>query len=87
MAFKEEENDTFHFQYETALAIAIPYAKEVKATSICPIHHKKRISITYDYDNEGVNAYVSKGCCPEFRRLVAEALKKTERFDAVYIEE
>lgn len=85
MAFKEEENDTF--QHEIALAIAIPYAKKIKAVSMCPIHRKKRISITYDYDNEGVNAYVSKGCCQEFRRLVAQALKRTKRFDAVYIEE
>ncbi|WP_373701654.1 hypothetical protein [Porphyromonas loveana] len=84
MAFKEEF-DSFH--YEIALAAAIPYVKDIKATSICPVHHKKRISINYDNDDTGIYAYVSKGCCPEFRRLVADALRKTERFDIVYIEE
>lgn len=73
------------WQQEGALSNAIEHISDVKARCICPVHKRKRISITYDYDLEATHAYVSKGCCPEFRKLVAEELRREDVFDEVHI--
>ena len=51
----------------------------------CPVH-KKKASVSYDCDEHGSYAYVTRYCCQEFAIKVAETLEKTRRFVRVEIE-
>lgn len=52
----------------------------------CPVHHKG-VRITHDYDEHGVNAYISHGCCKEFAQAELDALAKSGYFDYVVLED
>lgn len=52
----------------------------------CPVHHKG-VRIIHDYDEHGVNAYISHGCCKEFAQAELDALAKSGYFDYVVLED
>lgn len=52
----------------------------------CSVHHKG-VRIVHDYDEHGVNAYISHGCCKEFAQAELDALAKSGYFDYVVLED
>ncbi len=73
------------FGGETALAVAKEEANEIKKSMMCPIH-KRKILFQCDYDDAGLNAYITRYCCFEHAKRVAKAFKEAELFDHIYIE-
>lgn len=75
------------FSGESVLPLAQDAVKALKPKLICPIHHRKRCSILLDYDENGVNAYISGCCCKEFAQVIAQALTEIEFIDTISIEQ
>ena len=75
------------FSGESVLPLAQDAVKALKPKLICPIHHRKRCSILLDYDENGVNAYISGCCCREFAEHIAKALKKIQFLDTIDIKQ
>lgn len=69
---------------ETALLEAVSKAREIKKNMACPVHHRK-ILFDYDYTDAGTNVYITRYCCLDHARHVAQAFKDAELFDHVYI--
>lgn len=69
---------------ESALSYALPKAREIKKNMPCPVHHRK-ILFDYDYTDAGTNVYITRYCCLEHARRVAQAFKDAELFDCIYI--
>lgn len=73
------------FGGEDALAAAKEEANEIKQAMPCPVH-KRKVSFKCDYNNSGLNAYITRYCCLEHAKRVAEAFEEAELFDRVRIE-
>lgn len=73
------------FGGEFGLAAAKEEANEIKKSMPCPVH-KRKILFQCDYDNAGLNAYITRYCCLEHAKRVAKAFKEAELFDHIYIE-
>jgi len=73
------------FGGESGLAYAKEEANEIKKSMPCPVH-KRKILFQCDYDDSGVNAYITRYCCLEHAKRVAQAFKEAELFDHIYIE-
>lgn len=73
------------FGGESGLAVAKEEANKIKKSMSCPVH-KRKVLFQCDYDDEGLNAYITHYCCREHAERVANAFKKAELFDHVYIE-
>ena len=73
------------FGGEDALAVAKEEANVIKKSMPCPVH-KRKILFQCDYDDFGLNAYITRYCCLEHAKRVAQAFKEAELFDHIYIE-
>ena len=73
------------FGGESALAYSKEEANEIKKSMPCPVHHRK-VLFKCDYDDAGLNAYITRYCCIEHAKRVAQAFKDTELFDHIHIE-
>lgn len=73
------------FDPEMDYVNAVPQAKKIKSSIICPIHHRKALT-SFDYDNDGVNAYVTRYCCLDLAKQVSAAFLKAKIFNHVYIQ-
>jgi hypothetical protein len=73
------------FGGEFGLAVAKDKANEIKKSMPCPVH-KRKILFQCDYDDSGLNAYITRYCCLEHAKRVAKAFKEAELFDHIYIE-
>lgn len=51
----------------------------------CPVHHRK-ILFQCDYDDSGLNAYITRYCCLEHAKRVAKAFEEAELFNHIFIE-
>lgn len=49
--------------------------------------HKLKAYFLYDYDNDFTYAHLTKCCCPDFAKKVADALRKAEVIDVVDIKD
>lgn len=49
--------------------------------------HRKGVRIIHDYDENGVNAYIRKGCCKEFTQAELDALTQSGFFDYIVLED
>lgn len=72
------------FGGEDALASAKEEATDIKNSMPCPVH-KRKISFKCDYDNSGLNAYITRYCCLDHAKRVAQAFKDAELFDRVCV--
>lgn len=73
------------FGGEDALAAVKEEANEIKKSMPCPVH-KRKILFQCDYDDSGLNAYITRYCCLEHAQRVAKAFKEAELFDHIHIE-
>lgn len=71
---------------ESSLAVNVPKAQEIKKRLVCPVHNRK-VLFGYDYDNSGTHAYITRYCCPEHAKVVADAFKEAQLFDFVTIKD
>lgn len=69
---------------EEALANNVSKAKKLKSTLPCPTH-KRKVLFQYDYTQAGTNAYITRYCCKEHAKRVAQAFIEAQLFDHVYI--
>jgi hypothetical protein len=75
----------FNYSPEDELAFVQPEIKILFKDFRCPVH-KRKAKIESDYDNEGLNAYVSEYCCPQFAQQVEQILWDTQRFRTVTVD-
>ena len=73
------------FGGEDALSVAKEEANEIKKSMPCPVH-KRNVLFQCDYDDSGLNVYLTRYCCLEHAKRVAQAFKEAEIFDHIYIE-
>ena len=71
--------------YEDDLFYAVLVARPLVKSLRCPIH-KRLARVSFDYDNSGVNAYITFCCCQPFADVVAKKLRDTELFYNIKIE-
>ena len=69
---------------ESVLGYNIETAKPIVRLLTCHIHRRKA-RVTFDYDDRGQIAHVSKYCCQDFAEEVADKLAKLEIFDYIEI--
>jgi hypothetical protein len=74
------------FYLEENFGDAEKLGKEVVKKLVCPVHGKKA-RVSFDYDNSGNNAYITKCCCPQFANCVKDAILQTNSFHVVKIED
>lgn len=72
--------------YESDLSFSIKEAKAIKAKMPCP-KHRRKVLFTADYDNDGVNAYITRYCCREHAERVAKAFEEAQLFNRIEIED
>ena len=72
--------------YESDLSFSIKEAKAIKAKMPCP-KPRRKVLFTADYDNDGVNAYITRYCCREHAERVAKAFEKAQLFNRIEIED
>lgn len=70
---------------ETALAENVPVARSFVRKFVCPVH-KRKVLVSFDYDEHGTHAYITRYCCREHAEVVVKALKEAQLFDTVAIE-
>ena len=73
---------TDHYMMECRLVDEKALCQSLASKLKCPVHGLKA-HITYDYDDEVTEARLSKCCCPQFAKQVADALEKAELIDVV----
>lgn len=71
--------------FEQDLIDGKPLAKKIKHSMVCP-DHKKRVNLSYDFDDYGANAYIVKYCCFKHAEAVQCELQKISFFNRVEIE-
>ena len=59
-------------------------AKEALKNLRCPIHNRKG-RVSFNYDNNGVYAQITKYCCLTHAQSMANALENAESFDHIEI--
>lgn len=74
---------SYHLEYDHALAI--PEIKLIQHEHVCKIH-RLRTRLTYDYDADGTNVYISKCCCLDFAKEMAATLYNSGLVSKVYLE-
>ncbi|WP_455670481.1 hypothetical protein [Phocaeicola faecalis] len=75
---------TDHYIMESRLAEEQKNCRSIVSGMKCPVHGLKA-RVTYDYDDEFTEAHLSKCCCPEFAKQVANELEKAQVIDVVDI--
>lgn len=74
-----------HYCQELDYAAAIPVIKSIQHKLVCK-NHRLRTRLNSDYDDDGVNVYISKCCCLELAEEVANALRDSRPFANIYLE-
>ena len=69
---------------EVSLWYAIEKAKPIVRSLCCPVHRRKA-RVQFDYNDRGLNAYITKCCCVAFADVVVKALQDAELFDHIEI--
>lgn len=72
--------------YESDLSFSIKEANAIKAKMLCP-KHRRKVLFTADYDDDGVNAYITRYCCREHAERVAKAFEKAQLFNRIEIKD
>lgn len=73
---------TDHYIMECRLADEKVLCQSLVSKLKCSVHGLKA-RVTYDYGDEFTEAHLSKCCCPEFAKQVADALEKAQLIDVV----
>ena len=68
--------------FESDLSFSFKEAKAIKAKMLCP-KHRRKVLFTADYDDDGVNAYITLYCCREHSESVAKAFEKAQLFNRI----
>jgi len=76
---------SFDSDYELDLLLGKEEAKKVLKDVKCSVHNKKA-RLSYDYDNDGANVYITKYCCTFFAKEVSSVLKEIVQFNSIVIE-
>lgn len=77
---------SFGSDYELDLQLGKEEAKKALKDVKCSVHNKKA-RLSYDYDNDGANVYITKYCCSPFAKEVSNILSEIVHFNNIVIED
>lgn len=70
--------------HEATLSVAQIEAKKELKNCICPLH-KRKGRVSFDFDNDGANAYITAYCCSEHAQSMSQTLKEIQLFNTIVI--